>query len=150
MRSARTIILTALLLGLAAPPDFSQTAAQEPKKAPAPGPAFSYDPGGRRDPFKDLFGGKTLREKRAAGGLSDLVIDDVVLMGIVKTKDAVEAIIGMTDGFHLTLHEGDRLADGFVLSIVESRVVFRKTLDSKGIPMAKPRDIVKEIIQEEL
>lgn len=149
MRSVRTIVRAAVLLGLAGLPLFSQAAAQETKKAPAAGPAFFYDSGGRRDPFKDLFGGKTLREKKAIGGLPDLFIEDVMLMGIVKSKDVIEAIIGLTDGFPLTIREGDRLADGFVLSIKESQVVFRKTLDSKGLPLAKPRDIVKEIGQEE-
>jgi Tfp pilus assembly protein PilP len=143
------IVLAAVLLGLAGPPLFPQAAAQEPKKAPAASPAFSYDSGGRRDPFKDLFGGKTLREKKAIGGLSDLFIEDIMLMGIVKSRDVIEAIIGLTDGFPLTIREGDRLADGFVLSIKESQVVFRKTLDGKGIPLAKPREIIKEIMQEE-
>jgi Tfp pilus assembly protein PilP len=149
MRSAKTIVLAAALFWLAGLPAFPQAAAQEPKKAPAAGPAFSYDSGGRRDPFKDLFGGKTLREKKAIGGLSDLFIEDIRLMGIVKSKDVVEAIIGLTDGFPLTIREGDRLADGFVLSIKDSQVVFRKTLDGKGIPLAKPREIIKEIMQEE-
>jgi len=149
MRSAKTIVLAAALFWLAGLPAFPQAAPQEPKKAPAAGPAFSYDSGGRRDPFKDLFGGKTLREKKAIGGLSDLFIEDIRLMGIVKSKDVVEAIIGLTDGFPLTIREGDRLADGFVLSIKDSQVVFRKTLDGKGIPLAKPREIIKEIMQEE-
>ncbi|MDP2915360.1 MAG: hypothetical protein Q8O91_07900 [Candidatus Aminicenantes bacterium] len=149
MRSGKTILFAAVLLGLAGPGVFPQAAAQEPKKTATTAPAFSYDSAGRRDPFKDLFGGKTLREKKAIGGLSDLTIDDIMLMGIVKSKDVIEAIIGLTDGFPLTLREGDRLADGFVLSIKESQVVFRKTLDSKGLPLAKPRDIIKEIMQEE-
>jgi len=149
MRSAKTIVLAAVLLGLAGPPVFAQAAAQEPKRTPAAGPAFSYDSGGRRDPFKDLFGGKTLREKKAIGGLSDLFIEDILLIGIVKSKDFIEAIIGLTDGFPLTLREGDRLADGFVVSIKKSQVVFRKTLDDKGLPLSKPREIIKEIIQEE-
>ena len=149
MRSGKTILLAAVLFGLAGPGVFPQTTAREPKKAASPAPAFSYDSGGRRDPFKDLFGGKTLREKKAIGGLPDLAIEDITIMGIVKSKDVFEAIISLTDGFPLTVREGARLADGFVLSIKESQVVFRKTLDNKGIPLAKPRDIIKEIMQEE-
>jgi len=147
MRSVKTILLAALI-GLAVAPVFIQAAAQETNKT-IPSPTFSYDTGGRRDPFKDLFGGTTLKEKKAIGGLSDLTIDDVKIMGIVKSKDAFEALIGMTDGFPLSLREGDRLADGFVLSIKESQIIFRKTLDSKGLPLAKPRDVIKDILQEE-
>jgi Tfp pilus assembly protein PilP len=148
MRSVKTLLLTAALLGLAGPAALLQAAAQETKKS-IPNPVFSYDAGGRRDPFKDLFGGTTLKEKKAIGGLADLTIDDVKIMGIVKSKDMFEALIGMTDGFPLSLRAGDRLADGFVLSIKESQIIFRKTLDSKGLPLAKPRDVIKDIQQEE-
>jgi len=148
MKSAKALLLAAVLLGLFGPRVFGQAAAQETKKT-APGPVFSYDSGGRRDPFKDLFGGKTLKEKKAVGGLADLLIEDVQIMGIIKSKTGLEALIGMADGFPLSLHEGDKLADGFVLSIKESQIVFRKTLDGKGLPLAKPRDIFKDITQEE-
>lgn len=148
MKSAKALLLAAVLLWLAGPPVFAQAAAQETKKTP-PRPAFSYDAGGRRDPFKDLFGGKTLKEKKAVGGLADLIIDDVQIMGIIKSKNGLEALIGLTDGFPLSLREGDKLADGFVLSIKESQIIFRKTLDGKGLPLAKARDIIKDITQEE-
>jgi len=132
------VLALALSLGLAqAPP-------QEEKKAA--GPSFSYNPGGRRDPFKDLLGGRDVREKKDISGLSDLAIDDVTLKGIVKAKGKLEAFISLTEGFPLTIHEGDKLADGFVLRIEETQVVFRRTQDSNGIPLAKPRDVVKEIM----
>ncbi len=149
MRSGKAIVLAAVLLGLAGPRVLPQAAAQEQKKTATTTPAFSYNPGGRRDPFKDLFGGTTIREKKAIGGLSDLFIEDVTIMGIVKARGKYEAIIGLGAGFPLTLHEGDRLADGFVLSIGDSQIVFRRTLDNRGVPLAKPRDIIKEIISEE-
>ncbi|HNQ80971.1 MAG: hypothetical protein PHF93_09870 [Acidobacteriota bacterium] len=123
------------------------------KPAPAPekkivAPVFSYDPEGRRDPFKDLFGGERLRSKRIVTGLSDMEIGDIVLMGIVKAQNRYEAIVAFGEGFPLSLHEGQKLADGFVLSIEADRVVFRQTSD-KGIPLAKPKDIAKEISPEE-
>ncbi|HPN17849.1 MAG TPA: hypothetical protein PKV64_12045, partial [Candidatus Aminicenantes bacterium] len=58
------------------------------------------------------------------------------------------AIVAFGEGFPLSLHEGQKLADGFVLSIEADRVVFRQTSD-KGIPLAKPKDIAKEISPEE-
>jgi len=42
---------------------------------------------------------------------------------------------------------GDKFTDGFVLSITESQVVLRKTHE-RGIPLIRPRDIVKEITEE--
>ncbi|MGA2585705.1 MAG: hypothetical protein ABSF88_01555 [Candidatus Aminicenantales bacterium] len=147
MKFVKKVSLFALVAALAAPIGFSQSTPQEGKKKA--GPAFSYHAGDRRDPFKDLFGGKEVRDKRAIGGLADLSIDDITLMGIVKSQGNLVAILSLTEGFPLTIHEGDRLADGFVASIDASRVVFRKTRDSKGLPLAKPRDIIKEIMPEE-
>lgn len=134
------------------PQDKPPVAAQKEEQAAPPEikpvPVFSYDPAGRRDPFKDLLGGKDIKEKKIVGGLSDLDIEDIKLLGIVRFKDKNEAIAGLTEGFPLTIREGDLLADGYVLTIRPDAVVFRKTKD-KGIPLMRPRDIVKEITPEE-
>ena len=126
---------------------------QESLPPPAPdkksiAPVFSYDPEGRRDPFKDLFGGEQLKTKKVVSGLDDMDIEDLSLMGIVKSQNRYEAIVAFADGFPLTLRVGQKLADGYVLSIEAERVTFRKTSD-KGIPFSKPQDIVKEITSEE-
>ena len=154
MKSKRFSLLPALLfcglLPVSAPAQETATtpppAAPEKKVAP---PIFSYDPEGRRDPFKDLFGGQEVRDKQKVfTRMADMDIEDITLMGIVKTPQRFEAIIAFADGFPMTLLEGQRLADGYVLSIDADKVVFRKTSD-RGIPLAKPRDIVKEITSEE-
>jgi Tfp pilus assembly protein PilP len=130
------------------PPAAAQKETQPGLPVVKPIPVFSYDPAGRRDPFKDLMAGKEIKEKRIISGLADLTIEEVRLLGIVKTKDKLEAIAGLAEGFPLTIREGDVLADGYVLSIRPDAVVFRKTKD-KGIPLLRPRDIVKEITLEE-
>jgi Tfp pilus assembly protein PilP len=124
----------------------TQPPAPEVKK-PA---GFSYSSGGRRDPFKDLLQGQSVREeKKVVTGLSDLAIDEIVLMGIIKTEGKLEAIISLTASFPMPLHVGDQLADGYVLAIEETHVVFRKTRDAQGLPLLKPRDVVKDILAEE-
>ncbi len=54
----------------------------------------------------------------------------------------------MTDGFPLTAREGDRFADGYILSIGDGAIVFRKTHE-RGVPLLKPKDIVRDITSEE-
>jgi hypothetical protein len=154
MNFNRLPLLGVLILGLALPSrpaPQTGTGSQKPaavaEKKPAP-PIFSYNPENRRDPFKDLFGGKELQEKRVITGLADMLIEEVVLMGIVKSKDRYEAIAAFSDGFPLTLREGQKLADGFVLAVEAGRVIFRKTSD-KGFPLTRPKDIIKEITPEE-
>ncbi len=107
----------------------------------------TYDPAGRRDPFRDLLAGQEA-EKGKGGGLRQVSVDDAVLVGIVKHKGRLTAIINDAQGFPYTIRKGDTFLDGFVLSIDESRVVFRKTKE-RGIPLYKPKDIIKEIKLEE-
>lgn len=110
-------------------------------------PRASYNPGGRRDPFKDLIGpGKGGSKTTVAEG--QLTIDNATLVGIVKTPKSFVAIVSGPQEFPYFLKIGDRLADGYVYSISESQVVFRKTHE-RGIPLMRPRDVVKEINPEE-
>lgn len=108
----------------------------------------TYDPAGRRDPFKNLLAGKDIKEKTPGGGALQLSTDDVNLIGIVKYKKKFTAILSGPQGFPYYFEVGDKLADGFILAINESQVIFRK-INERGIPLTKPKDIVKEINPEE-
>jgi len=107
---------------------------------------FTYNPEGRRDPFKDLLAGRDLREKNAVGE-EQYFIDDLILFGIVKNKSVYTALIGMPQGFPMFAKVGDKFADGYVLSISDTQVVLRKTHE-RGIPLMRPRDVIKEITEE--
>jgi Tfp pilus assembly protein PilP len=133
------------VLAVLAGPLRAQQAAQGKKEEPA---AFSYSSGGRRDPFKDLFGGQDVKEKRVITGFADLFLDEIKILGIVKLKGDRVAIVALPEGFPVSVREGDRFADGFILSIEDTQIVLRKTRD-RGVPLLKPRDIVKEITPEE-
>jgi len=140
-RAALGALIAGTLLGLGGAAGFGQEEAKPPKAA-------AYDPAGRRDPFKNLLGGKELSGRRIITGLSDLSVDEVIIIGLVKFKGRMEAIVGLADGFPLTAREGDLLADGSVLAIRDGEVVLRKTKE-RGIPLLKPKDIVKEITPQE-
>jgi hypothetical protein len=128
---------------------------QEEKQAPEretlidlPANRLTYDASGRRDPFKNLLGGKEFKEKTPIGGAPQLFIDDINLIGIVKYKKRYTAVLSGPQGFPYYFEVGDKLSDGFVLSIAETQVIFRKT-NERGIPLTKPKDIIKEINPEE-
>lgn len=108
----------------------------------------TYNPEGRRDPFRDLLAGQDPRDKDKTQGIQQLAIEDAILIGIVKHKGKLTAIINDTQGYPYYIKTGDNFLDGFVLNVNDSQVIFRKTKE-RGIPLTNPKDIVKEIKLEE-
>jgi Tfp pilus assembly protein PilP len=137
-----------LFLGGSALP--AQEQGSQPEKAllKSPPEKGTYDSAGRRDPFKNLLAGKDIKEKVAAGGIPQISIDDTNLVGIVKSKQKLTAIVVGPQGFPYFVKVGDKFSDGYILSINDYQVVFRKT-NERGIPLMRPRDIIKEINPEE-
>ena len=148
MRKAAILLIGISLAGLA--PLVAQETAAEPPPQTAPmlsvQTGFTYNSEGRRDPFKDLLGGRDLKEKSVIGE-NQIFIDDLVLFGIVKNQNVFTALIGMPQGFPMFAKVGDKFADGYVLSITATQVVLRKTHE-RGIPLMRPRDVIKEITEE--
>lgn len=110
-----------------------------------------YTPGGRRDPFKDLLA-RAEGEKRPGGGAvaaattqAQFSFESLHLIGILKVGRQYTAIMIGSQEFPLYIRVGNRFRDGFILSIDDSKVVFRR-LREGGLPLAKPKDIVKELI----
>ncbi len=108
----------------------------------------AYQRQGRKDPFRDLLAGRDAKRETTPGGKPEIYIDDITLIGIVKARGKFTAIITGAQEFPLFIKVGQRFSDGFVLSIQESSITFRKTKE-RGFPLFKPRDIVKEIHPEE-
>ncbi|MGA2362715.1 MAG: hypothetical protein ABSG73_09680 [Candidatus Aminicenantales bacterium] len=149
MKKILTSILILSLLGLVPLLSQENPAGPTPQEKPAlksSGPVL-YNPEGRRDPFRDLLGGGDVRDKTVTGDVQGAV-EDLILIGIIKAKKGYTAIVGTTQGFPRFLSVGDKVADGYILSISPTQVVFRKTSE-RGIPLMRPRDIVKEINPEE-
>ena len=107
----------------------------------------TYNPEGRRDPFKNLLQGAEVRDK-TPGGIRQMSIDEIVLTGIVKSGQQITAIVSGPQGFPYFIKAGEKFADGYVLSITDSQVVFRKT-NERGVPLMRSKDIIKEINPEE-
>lgn len=149
MKYATVAIGILCLLQVAVPARAQETppASEQDLLKPAGEKAF-YESGGRRDPFRNLLAGKEVKEKPGTGGLTSLSVDDLTLIGIIKSKQKLTAIVSSPQGFPYFIKAGDKFADGFVLSINETQVVFRKT-NERGVPLMRPKDILKEINPEE-
>jgi len=108
----------------------------------------AYQRAGRKDPFMDLLAGRDTKRETSPSGKPEIYIDDITLIGIVKARGKFTAIVTGPQEFPLFINVGQRFSDGFVLSIQESRITFRKTKE-RGFPLFEPKDIVKEIHPEE-
>lgn len=112
------------------------------------GEFFTYDPAGRRDPFRSLLEGFEDPELTEAAerppGLPGLLVEEVVLQGIIQTPSGILAFIQGRDNLSYIIRPGTKLYNGEVVDIEPKRVIFRQqTNDPKSV---KPyQEVVREI-----
>ncbi len=117
----------------------------EQEESALSGRSYTYDPAGRRDPFRSLL---VRPEQRAAGsrppGIAGVSVDDIVLQGIWKTQAGYVAQIRGTDNKSYLLRPGNLLWDGEVTRIGPNEVTFRQNLNDPQ--SVKPfRDVTKQL-----
>ena len=117
----------------------------EQEESALAGRTYTYDPAGRRDPFRSLL---VRPENRAAGsrppGIAGISVDDIVLQGIWKTQAGYVAQVRGTDNKSYLLRPGDLLWDGEVTRIAPNEVTFRQNLNDPQ--SVKPfRDVTKQL-----
>lgn len=156
----------AAILLFAAPGVLAQKAAPTPVPTPAPPPgelvspgqalieqeeealagrAYSYDPAGRRDPFRSLL---VRPEDRARGerppGVAGMSIDDIVVHGIWRTRSGFIAQVRGVDNKSYLVRAGDLLYDGEVTRVGPNEVVFRQNINDPQ--SVKPfREVTKQL-----
>ena len=158
----RKAVLLLLFLGVA-----SALTAQTPAPTPAPaapppaespgqamleadesamsGRSYSYDPAGRRDPFRSLLSRPDNRNLgQRPPGVAGISIDDVVVQGIWRTRGGFIAQVRATDNKSYLLRSGDLLYDGEVTRVAQNEVTFRQNLNDPQ--SVKPfRDVTKQL-----
>jgi Tfp pilus assembly protein PilP len=117
----------------------------EQEESALSGRSYSYDPAGRRDPFRSLL----VREQNKGGaerppGIAGISIDDLVVHGIWKTKSGYVAQIRATDNKSYLIRAGDLLYDGEVVRVGPNEVVFRQNINDPQ--SVKPfREVTKQL-----
>jgi hypothetical protein len=106
---------------------------------------YSYDPGGRRDPFISLLGG--VKVKLPATPKGALTVTDAQVVGITRGKEGYVAIIMGSDKKARFMKTGDKLYDGEIISIEAEKVVFRQDLteDNPTAPGLKSKEVTKRL-----
>jgi hypothetical protein len=109
---------------------------------------FTYDPAGRRDPFRSLIDNLPGEEPPDAAerppGLPGMLVEELTLQGIIQTPGGILAFVQGRDNLSYIIRPGTKLYNGEVLEIQPRKVIFRQqTNDPKQL---KPyQDIVREI-----
>jgi len=116
------------------------------------GQRFSYDPGGRRDPFRSLNENVPLSKKGPRPkGVAGMLVAEVNLVGIVRdSRGGNIAFFTGSDNKGYFLHVGDEVYDGTVMAIdpVHGTATFRQQVDDPRL--IKPyRDVVKRLVSQE-
>ncbi len=126
-------------------PDSPGQSMLEQDESAMSGRAYSYDPAGRRDPFRSLL----VREQNRGGaerppGIAGISIDDLVVHGIWKTKAGYVAQIRATDNKSYLVRAGDLLYDGEVVRVGPNEVTFRQNINDPQ--SVKPfREVTKQL-----
>jgi hypothetical protein len=108
------------------------------------GRAYTYDPAGRRDPFRSLLVRSESRAGARPPGIAGISIDDIIIQGIWKTRAGYVAQIRGTDNKSHLLRSGDLLYDGEVTRVGPNEVTFRQNLNDPQ--SVKPfRDVTKQL-----
>ena len=108
------------------------------------GQGFTYDPAGRRDPFRSLLGGRPPEELGGRPpGLPGMGVEEIRLMGIMKLPEGYVAMVQGTDNLSYMIRPGTALYDGTVERIEPGRVVFK-------MPVADPRSLkpYREVVRQ--
>ena len=130
-------------------PEASQTIEQilKDREDLITGKRFTYDPGGRRDPFRSLFEEIRRQKGQRPRGIKGMSVSEVDLVGIVRNPEGDIAFFNGSDNKGYFLRVGDELFDGRLIAINPDAgsVTFRQQVDDPR--QIKPyRDVMKRLV----
>ncbi len=109
------------------------------------GAGFTYDPAGRRDPFRSLLKGLPKEEMaQRPPGLRGMGIEEIKLEGIIRLPEGWVAMVKGTDNLSYIIRAGTVLYDGTVEKVEQGRATFKlQVADPKSL---KPyREVVRTL-----
>ena len=143
--AAAFLAVTALVRAQGAPAGQPPAAAQPPEPAAAaPAPeAYTYNPAGRRDPFVSLLSrGLESPGGRKLTGLAGLSTEEVMLRGVLQSRNSYIALLSGPDGKTYQAHVNDRLLDGVIRSVTPQGLVIMQEVNDP-LSLVKQREVRK-------
>ena len=114
--------------------------------APAPAPAaeaYTYEAAGRRDPFVTLLSrGIEPGTGKKMTGLAGLATAEVMLRGIMQSRNSYVALLSGPDGKTFSARVNDRLLDGVIRSVTPQGIVVMQDVNDP-LSLVKQREVRK-------
>jgi len=124
----------------------AQQTAPVPAPKATPRDAYTYEPGGRRDPFQNLIGtGAEVRlSAKGVEGPAGLTVGEISVRGIIQSRGALVAMVQGPDNKTYLVHQGDKFMDGTVKAITAQGLVFVQAVNDP-LSLVKQREIRKQL-----
>jgi len=120
-----------------------QTQPAAPPAKPIAGEAYTYEPEGRRDPFVSLVGtGIESSVVKKGEGPAGMLIAEISVRGIMQSKGAYVAMIEGADKKTYVVHNGDKLADWTIKSVMPTGLVIMQEVNDP-LSLVKQREVRK-------
>lgn len=119
-------------------------AVKAPEAVAAPEETYTYDPGGRRDPFVNLLGigGEQGAAPKRGEGSSGLSVSEISVRGIMQSRGTLLAMVQGPDNKTYVVHQGDKLVDGTVKTVTPQGLVIMQDVNDP-LSLVKQREIRK-------
>ena len=119
-------------------------AAPAPPAPPPPSETYTYQPEGRRDPFLSLLDtGSDLRTpSRRGDGPGSFSASEISVRGVMQSRGALVAMIQGPDNKTYIVHQGDKLLDGTIKSIIARGIVVDQQVNDP-LSIVKHREVTK-------
>ncbi len=129
--------------GAPAAPTAAAPAAQA-EKPPVVPENYTYDAGGRRDPFLNLLGSGTdpRPASRKGEGPAGMTVAEISVRGVMQSKSGLIAMVQGPDNKTYIVHPGDKLADGSIKSINAQGLVIEQAVNDP-LSVVKQREVRK-------
>lgn len=115
------------------------------------GEIFSYDPAGRRDPFKSLLDSRNTPDEEGGHvrppGLPGMMIDELKIEGIIETPTGSLAFVLGRDNLSYIIRPGTKLFNGEVTDIQSDRVIFKQLADDPK--QSRPYEEVVRVLADD-
>lgn len=115
---------------------------EQAKAEPLPSDGYTYDPGGRRDPFLTLVGPTTDVRSKKNEGASGMAVNELSVRGVLEARGKLVAMVKGPDNKTYIVHQGDRLLDGAIKSITPQGLVIEQEVNDP-LSVVKQREVRK-------